>query len=308
MYHFIVNINSRTGKAKRIWENLQDELDRREVAYAVHVTKYAGHAIDISRKLVKNCEEEPVKIVVIGGDGTFNEVINGARDYEKIEIGYIPTGSGNDLARGLGLSKEPIDNLNLILNSTECMKMDIGCLSWDEGESRKYFAVSTGVGVDADVCRRALSSTLKKVLNRIGLGKLTYAILTIASLFAMPTMNAHIIADDKDYGIIDKVIFIAVMNHKCEGGGVPMSPLADATDGKLSMCCISGVGKLRALTLFPSLLQGKHMGLNAYLGIDFKEADIVLKTPFVWHTDGEMCSYNTKMHLECLPGALKIMK
>lgn len=308
MYHFIVNINSRTGKAKRIWEELQDELDRREVGYAVHVTKYAGHAIDISRKLVKNYEGEPVKIVVIGGDGTFNEVINGAREYDKIEIGYIPTGSGNDLARGLALSKEPIDNLNLILNSTECMKMDIGCLSWDEGESKKYFAVSTGVGVDADVCRRALSSTLKKVLNKIGLGKLTYAILTIASLFAMPTMNAHIVADGKDYGIIDKVIFIAFMNHKCEGGGVPMSPLADSCDGKLSMCCISGVGKWRALTLFPSLLKGKHMGLKAYLGIDFKEADIVLKTPFVWHTDGEMCSYNTKMHLECLAGVLKIMK
>ena len=50
------------------------------------------------------------------------------------------------------------------------------------------------------------------------------------------------------------------------------------------------------------------MNLDAYLGVDFKEADIVLKTPFVWHTDGEICTYNTVMHLECLPGALKIMK
>ena len=257
---------------------------------------------------MKDYNGEPIKIVVIGGDGTFNEVINGARDYEKIEIGYIPTGSGNDLARGLGLPKEPIDNLNLILNSKECMKMDIGCLSWDEGESKKYFAVSTGVGVDADVCRRALSSTLKKVLNKIGLGKLTYAILTIRSLFAMPPLNAHIVADGKDYGIKDKTIFIAIMNHKCEGGGVPMSPLADAMDGKLSMCWIGNVGKLRALTLFPSLLAGKHTNLKQYMGIDFKEADIVLKTPFVWHTDGEMCSYNTVMHIECLPGAIKLMK
>ena len=307
MYHFIVNINSRTGKAKKIWEELKEELDRRKTEYELHITKYAGHAIDIARKLVKT-KEAPVKIVVLGGDGTFNEVINGARDYEKIEIGYIPTGSGNDLARGLALPKEPIENLNRILNSTECMQMDIGCLSWDEGESKKYFAVSTGVGVDADVCRRVLNSTLKKVLNKIGLGKLTYGILTIASLFAMPTMNAHIVADGKDYGIIDKSIFIAIMNHRCEGGGVPMSPLASATDGKLSMCCISGVGKLKALTLFPSLLRGKHTSLSAYLGIDFKEADITLKTPFVWHTDGEMCSYNTAMHLTCLPGALKIMK
>ncbi len=307
MYHFIVNLNSRTGKAKKIWEDLRKELDRREVMYALHETKYAGHAIEISRRLVKDAEE-PVKIVVLGGDGTFNEVINGARDYSKLELGYIPTGSGNDLARGLKLSPEPMENLNRILESREFWKMDLGCLSWDDGESKKYFAVSTGVGVDADVCRLALASTLKKVLNKIGLGKLTYAILTIRSLFAMPPMNAHIVADGKDYGIIDKVTFIAIMNHRCEGGGVPMSPLADAMDGKLSMCCISGVGKLRALTLFPSLLKGKHTNLKAYLGVDFKEADIVLKTPFVWHTDGEMCSYNTVMHIECLPGAIKLMK
>lgn len=308
MYHFIVNINSRTGKAKKIWEELKEELDRRQIQYELHITKYAGHAIDISRKLVKKYDGTPVKIVVLGGDGTFNEVINGAREYDKIEIGYIPTGSGNDLARGLELPKEPLDNLNIILNSTECRRMDIGCLSWDEGESKKYFAVSTGVGVDADVCRRVLTSTLKKVLNKVGLGKLTYAILTVASLFSMPMMNAHIVADGKDYGIIDKAIFIAIMNQSTEGGGVPMSPLATSMDGKLSLCCISGVSKWKALTLFPSLLKGKHMGLDAYLGVDFEQADIVLKTPFVWHTDGEMCSYNTAMHLQCIPSALKIMR
>lgn len=309
MYHFIVNLNSRTGKARKIWEEIRQELEKRQVVYELHETKYAGHAIEISRKLVKKCSADAtVKIVVLGGDGTFNEVINGARDFEKIEIGYIPTGSGNDLARGLHLPADPLENLERILNSTEYLHMDLGCLSWDEGESKKYFAVSTGVGVDADVCRRSLSSFLKRVLNRIGLGKLTYAILTIQSLFASPTMNAHIVADGKDYGVKDKVIFIAFMNHSTEGGGVPMSPQADATDGKLSMCCISGVGKLRALTLFPSLLKGKHTNLKVYLGVDFKEADIVLKTPFVWHTDGEMCSYNTVMHMECLPGAIKLMK
>lgn len=307
MYHFIVNLNSRTGKAKKIWEELRYELERREVMYALHETKYAGHAIEISRRLVKDAVE-PVKIVILGGDGTFNEVINGARDYSKLELGYIPTGSGNDLARGLKLPDNPMENLNRILESKEYWNMDLGCLSWDDGESKKYFAVSTGVGVDADVCRRALSSGLKKFLNKIGLGKLTYAILTIQSLFASPVMNAHIMADGQDYGIRDKVLFIAIMNHKCEGGGVPMSPGADAMDGKLSMCCISGVGKLHALTLFPSLLAGKHTTLKPYLGMDFQQADIVLKTPFVWHTDGEMCSYNTVMHVECIPGAIKIMK
>ncbi len=307
MYHFIVNLNSRTGKAKKIWEELREALERRQVPYILHQTKYAGHAIDISRRLVRDAEE-PLKIIVLGGDGTFNEVINGARDFNKLELGYIPTGSGNDLARGLHLPADPMENLNRLLDSTDYTYMDLGCLSWDDGESKKYFAVSTGVGVDADVCRRALSSTLKKVLNKLGLGKLTYGILTIVSLFTMTPLNAHIVADGKDYGIFDKGIFIAFMNHKTEGGGVPMSPVADPTDGELSMCCISGVGKLKGLTYFPYLLAGKHMDKKVFFGPNFKEADIVLKTPFVWHTDGEMCSYNTKMHIECLPKVLKMIK
>ena len=307
MYHFIVNLNSRTGKARKIWEELKQELDRRGTEYILHETKYAGHAIEISRKLVKTAEET-VKIIVLGGDGTFNEVINGARDYEKIEIGYIPTGSGNDLARGLELSADPMENLVRILDSKELIRMDLGCISWDDGESKKFFAVSSGVGVDADVCRLALSSTLKKVLNKIGLGKLTYAILTLQSLFVMLTMNAHILADGVDHGIYDKILFMAFMNHRCEGGGEPMAPIADAFDGKISMTMIHGLTKLGALGAFPSLLAAKHMTNKAYLGIDFKEADIVLKTPFVWHTDGEMCTYNTVMHVECLPGAIKLMK
>ena len=184
MYHFIVNLKSRTGKAKKIWEDLREVLEERQVPYILHQTKYAGHAIEISRSLVKS-EEAPVKIVILGGDGTFNEVINGVRDFSKVELGYIPTGSGNDLARGLELPVEPIDNLNRILDSKTLFSMDLGCLSWDDGECKKYFAVSTGVGVDADVCRRALSSTLKKVLNALGLGKLTYGLLTLISLFAI---------------------------------------------------------------------------------------------------------------------------
>ena len=307
MYHFIVNLNSRTGKAKKIWEELRSVLERRNVMYALHETRYAGHAIEISRKLIRKYPA-PIKIIVLGGDGTFNEVINGAREHDKIELGYIPTGSGNDLARGLGLPEDPMTNLLRILDSKEFESMDLGCLSWDDGESKKYFAVSTGVGVDADVCRRALSSSLKKALNKVGMGKMTYGILTVQSLFAMPQLNAHIIADGVDYGIKNKITFIAIMNHKCEGGGVPMSPVADATDGKLSMTVIHGINKAAALTAFPSLLAGKHMEHKAYFGLDFKEADIVLKNPNVWHTDGEMCSYNTVMHIECIPNAIKLMK
>ena len=98
MYHFIVNTKSRTGKAKKLWEEIKRELDDHSVKYDYQVTEYAGHAVEIARKLVRKYEA-PVKIVVIGGDGTFNEVINGIKNHEKVQLGYIPTGSGNEYLR-----------------------------------------------------------------------------------------------------------------------------------------------------------------------------------------------------------------
>lgn len=307
MYHFIVNLKSRTGRAKKIWEDLEEILDRDGVEYQRYKTEYAGHAIEIARKIMRK-NEGVVKIVVLGGDGTFNEVITGIREFDRLVLGYIPSGSGNDLARGLGLPKDPEENLKRILHSTEYWNMDLGCLSWDEGEAKRYFGVSAGVGVDADVCRRVLHSNLKRILNKLGFGKLTYIIITLQSLFAMPNLTARIVVDGDDWGKIERGIFIAVMNQKTEGGGVPMSPQANAFDGKLNMCCVSGLSKLICLPALVKLMKGKHEDLKAYRGAFFKEADIILETPFVWHTDGEIISYNTVMHVECIPGALKMIK
>ena len=64
------------------------------------------------------------------------------------------------ISRNCSLCRKPERNTNCLI-SKEYTYMDLGCISWDEGESKKFFAVSAGVGVDADVCRRALSSTLK---------------------------------------------------------------------------------------------------------------------------------------------------
>ena len=74
MYHFIVNINSRTGKAKKIWEELKEELDRRKTEYELHITKYAGLAIDIARKTI--VEKQILE--------TFFEALKHFSEYEKL--------------------------------------------------------------------------------------------------------------------------------------------------------------------------------------------------------------------------------
>ena len=86
-YDFIVNLHSRTGKAKEIWESLEEILIKDGVSYRVHITEYVGHATKIAEDLT--ADDAYHFLVVAGGDGTINEVLNGIRDLSKVSFGYL---------------------------------------------------------------------------------------------------------------------------------------------------------------------------------------------------------------------------
>lgn len=81
---------------------------------------------------------------MVGGDGTANEVINGMTHFEKVRFGVIPTGSGNDLARGLGITGTPTEVIGHILNCREDYVMDLGQVSWNSVRSRDYLQLVPG--------------------------------------------------------------------------------------------------------------------------------------------------------------------
>ena len=148
-YDFIVNLHSRTGKAKEIWESLEEILTKDGVSYRVHITEYVGHATKIAEDLT--ADDAYHFLVVAGGDGTINEVLNGIRDLSKVSFGYLPLGSANDFARGLHITAEPEVILRQILASETEDAYDLGQVCCG-GQTRR-FAISAGAGIDAAVCR-----------------------------------------------------------------------------------------------------------------------------------------------------------
>ena len=89
-YYFIVNEKSRRGKAKKIWATVETELKRKEVEYEAFLTEYVGHATELAAMLSEKTSEldmgEFLRIVVVGGDGTMDEVINGISDFSKTDF------------------------------------------------------------------------------------------------------------------------------------------------------------------------------------------------------------------------------
>ena len=101
MYTFIANPNARSGRGILLWKQIEKILQEKEIEYKVLFTKYQHHATRLVHDLTSDSASHT--IVVLGGDGTLNEVIDGIAYLDKVTLGYIPLGSGNDFARGLGL-------------------------------------------------------------------------------------------------------------------------------------------------------------------------------------------------------------
>lgn len=181
MYTFIVNPNARSGLGQKLWLLVEADLKERGAKYQVFFTKYQRHAAKLVRRLTSNLR--PHTIVVLGGDGTINEVVDGIAQLENVTLGYIPIGSGNDFARGLGLPTDTKQALDNIMNPSHYCYINIGILAYDD--TRRRFAVSSGIGFDAGVCHEAAVSRIKHALNRLRLGKLTYVGIALRQLLTL---------------------------------------------------------------------------------------------------------------------------
>lgn len=306
MYHFIVNPKSRTGKGYAIWTIVKRELDNLEITYTFHLTKYKFHATEIAKEL---CEQYPgIKtIVILGGDGTVNEVINGITSCDEVILGYIPSGSSNDLARSLKIPTDPIIGLKHILSPSEFKYVDTGIIYMKESDSYRKFAVSTGIGFDAAICEESLKSNLKKGLNRIGLGKLTYILIALKLLLSSTFMDGEFIIDGAMTRSYTQILLITGMIQKYEGGGMQMNPFANPFDGKLSFCIVHGLSKFRLLSLLPTLLVGRHTRFKGVEIFDCQTLSIHLHQPAVVHVDGECPGYFQHLEASCNAKQLRII-
>lgn len=183
MYHIIVNPSAKTGLGRAKWRELKKILDAEKITYIVHFTKSAQDTCRYTRSITDPClykyNAVPNQILVLGGDGTLNCVINSILDPDHTFVTYLPAGTSNDFARALHISDLPEDAMRTIRRRSEAAT-DLGVVRC--GHKKRKFAVSSGIGYDASICEEALRSPAKKVLNRLGLGKLTYVSIALKQL------------------------------------------------------------------------------------------------------------------------------
>lgn len=288
MLYFFVNPASRSGKGAGKWEETEQILKKKNISYQIHFLEK-----DISPRPVMEDifakEEGPVSLVLIGGDGTVNQCINGIPDISRAELSVIPTGSGNDFCRNKAIPKTLEEQLDNILCKKNTLLVDRGKITYKmEGASpiTRFFMVSTGLGYDAAICHMAEHSVLKKRLNKIKLGKLVYILIGIKEIFGANLSEMDITIDGAVTHYKD-VFFIATMNQPFEGGGVAMTPEASDADEQLDFLIFSGVSKFKALCTIPLLYIKKHAGKPGVTLLTGKTVSVTSSAARIIHYDGE---------------------
>ena len=306
MIKFIVNPNAGGEKGFSTWKICERRLQKLNIPYKVYITDGPGDATRLAKRATE--AGEAVTIVPVGGDGTFNEVLNGINISDNVTVGYIPTGSGNDLARGLGFSGDPEKALDVILERKEIVKLDYGVLTYGQDyKTERRFAVSMGIGYDAATCVAIDGSSMRRKLSKLNMQKAVYLTLGAIQIFKSRPSGGYIIADDGDRADINDVMFISSQIHVTEGGGKPFTPDADPQDGLLSVCVMCGKSKPAFIKTLYKGINGIHQKDKNVTLLDCKSIKIHLDEASYVHTDGEVLGSMTDVEVHCVPGALNMI-
>lgn len=319
MYHIIMNPTSKSGKGLSIWQTLEPILRERRIPYRLYQSTYTGHVTELTRQITSVSTGQPINLIVLGGDGTVNEVLQGIENFDNVNFGYIPTGSSNDLARALGLSHETKELLRQILDGSHAHMVDLGILTYESNaevmsrlhsrptHKSRYFVVSSGIGFDAAVCEEALSSPVKDALNKLKLGKLTYLCIALKQLFAAKAISCEITLDGRKNIFVPKLLFTALMIHPYEGGGFRFCPQAVNNDGLLDLCVVGDLPKLLILFALPTAFIGRHYLFPKIDHYTASSVQIKTSSPLWVHTDGEVYLKSDWISVSCLRQRLRFL-
>jgi diacylglycerol kinase (ATP) len=234
-------------------------------------------------------------LVVVGGDGTVNEVVNAVAGTDA-EIAVLPSGTGQDLARSQGIPSD-IDEAVRVALEGETRTIDVGRVELADGESR-FFANVGSVGMSGAVARRANAMT-----KRFG-GRATFFYALTREFLAWQNTRVTVELDEgvRREGAMHDVI---VANGRCHGGGMKLAPNARQDDGLFDVVTIGDVSKLDFVTTAPKLYSGRYLAHPKVELLRSSTVAIDAAQPLPLEVDGEPIG-TTPARFEVVPAALRL--
>lgn len=285
--YFIINPQAKSGSSMKIWDEIRKELELRSIQFKSLFTEHRGHATMLAQSIGRKQGGEEAIIIVVGGDGTFHEVLNGVAGNSHVRLGFVPAGSGNDFRRGFRIPKNPISAFRYAIERImePPALVDTGKMV-DCHEKETHFVNSIGAGFDALISKEANESRLKKRLNKISLGNLVYAYLVLKRVSSFRRTKVTVVVDGVPHHFED-TLFVCVSNQPYYGGGMRISPKASVIDGMLNITVVHQLSGIKFLFFFITVFWGGHLRFKEVKNLIGTEISIETEEPFPVHADGE---------------------
>ncbi|MCK8060858.1 MULTISPECIES: diacylglycerol kinase family protein [unclassified Fusibacter] len=266
-------INPTAGKGLSIFkiDSIENFIIEHGHSVTIVKTEYEGHAKNIVEEYI-DCSDI---IVVAGGDGTLREGVLGmiARK-SKVPMGILPTGTGNDFARTLGIPLDLNEALEVLLKGSKT-KVHFGKVNED------IFVNVVSTGFDASIV-----NTREKI-KRFVKGPLSYLVSTIITLVKYQAKEYVLMIDGKKH--VGTYFLVAAANGRYYGGGMKVAPKASPKNKQLDICLVKKIGKLKLLYLLPTIYSGKHIETPyvEYFSCDTLSIEIIDGSVLI-NIDGEL--------------------
>ncbi len=253
----VVNPKAGNGKVGRRWPDIADRLRAHIGPFDQAHTTGPGHGI----ALVRQAADAGASLVVaVGGDGTVNEAINGivgANASRTTDLAVIPTGTGADFARGLGLAGSVDEAIDRIVNGA-VRKIDLGRVTFTDPDGRttcRYFGNVASFGLSGTVVKHIGATAGHRPLP----GKAVYLLATIRALMGYRRQRVRLAIDDGN-ATAHEVAGVVIANGRFFGGGMMIAPDAEPDDGTLDIVIIHSASRGVLLRDLRLVYGGRHKG------------------------------------------------
>ncbi len=269
MFRVIVNPQAGRGKKKKQYDRAIGRLRERGLPFEIVRTEARGAAKELARQAC----EAGCDVIVVGGDGTLHEAVNGFCNFERCALGLIPLGTGNDFAAAANIPEDPVRAVDLIADGTpvytDFMQMPQGVRGINV----------IGTGIDVEILRRCRQ-------NRLFRGKTGYLLSLVVSLikFKNYEMAARFNGKEERY----KTLIACIGNGSRIGGGIRMCPQADIADGLLDFVAVDNVKKLRVPAAFVKLMKGRILEESFTRFERCEHLEVLPAKPLTVQVDGEL--------------------
>ena len=277
-------VNSRSKKSLNELNKIERVLLGKKLPYRVLKTSETTNAKDLMNEI------HGAELIVIGGDGTINEVIN---NYHGKEIIYLAYGSGNDLARSIEFKKDI--EISRLLESKRFIEYDVGVVN-----DRK-FCSGFDIGFNADIIKRVNGSKLKKYL-----GKYIYLLQGVIGILMLKKYKAKISWDSGEI-TTDKLYLLNAMIQPYEGGGIKFAPNATGQDGKLHIMIMENMSLATFVYNYLCLLLKKHNKMRKVKQITTNRLAIKTNQKY-FQIDGELINNTEQLNVGCISKFYKLKR